>query len=332
MPDMNEMNPANPMPMPTRKGARDPFIEKMDVDTDARLFRFLGVFALLGVGLVSYVLSVEVIVPQHVNFTQRAIDTAVVTMKMEDLDKLEEKRKKKEVKTAPKKVRKKSGGGGKPRGKGNPNAPVTQAALKMITSRSSSSALSSYDLTNQKFAKDLDKVINNVSGLTRTGNTRLGGRKGKLDGAWNEGYAVGGSGGVDDMLGGLWGGDAGGPLGVKAKGGLGLKAPSASDIDMGFESGQRSTESILRVIRQHTPGLRHTYNRYLKTNPGFRGKVTLKFSIAPSGSIVELTIVGTTTGVSEFDEEVRKKVRSWRFEAIKGRSNDVVTVPFTFSE
>ncbi|MDB5049511.1 MAG: TonB family protein, partial [Fibrobacteres bacterium] len=143
--------------------------------------------------------------------------------------------------------------------------------------------------------------------------------------------AVGGSGGVDDLLGGLWGGDAG-PLGVKAKGGLGLKAPSASDIDMGQESGQRSTESILRVIRQHTPGLRHTYNKFLKTNPGFKGKVTMKFAIAPSGAIVELTIVGTTTGVAEFDSEIRDNVRMWRFEPVKGKSNDVVTVPFTFSE
>jgi TonB family protein len=184
---------------------------------------------------------------------------------------------------------------------------------------------------NQKFAKDLDKVINNVSGLTKTGQTRLGGRRGKVDGGWNDGFAVGGSGGVDDLLGGLWGGDAG-PLGVKAKGGLGLKAPSASDIDMGQESGQRSTESILRVIRQHTPGLRHTYNKFLKTNPGFKGKVTMKFAIAPSGAIVELTIVGTTTGVAEFDSEIRDNVRMWRFEPVKGKSNDVVTVPFTFSE
>jgi TonB family protein len=101
---------------------------------------------------------------------------------------------------------------------------------------------------------------------------------------------------------------------------------------MGQETGQRSTESILRVIRQHTPGLRHTYNKFLKTNPGFKGKVTLKFTIAPSGSIIELALTSSTTGVSDFDQEIRNKVKTWRFEPVKGRSNDVVTVPFTFSE
>ena len=317
-------------PMAPRPGGKDPFVERMEVESDKRLGRFLGVFAILGGALIGYAATIEVIVPVALYSTTKD-DTSQVVMKLADVEKKEDQKKEKLKKNAPPKPRKKAGGGGKPHGRGNPNAPVTQAALKLISSRSTSSSLTSYDLLNQKFAKDLDKVINNVSGLTKTGQTRLGGRRGKVDGGWNEGYAVGGSGGVDDLLGGLWGGDAG-PLGVKAKGGLGLKAPSASDIDMGQESGQRSTESILRVIRQHTPGLRHTYNKYLKTNPGFKGKITLKFAIAPSGSIVELTIVGSTTGVSDFDQEIRDKVRTWKFEPVKGKSNDVVTVPFTFSE
>src|SRR4051812_7542422 len=310
-------------------GAKDPFVERMEVESDKRLAKFLGVFAIIGGAIIGYAATVEVIVPVALYSTTKD-DTSQVVMKLADVEKKEDAKKEKKKNAAPK-PRKKAGGGGKPHGKGNPNAPVTQAALKLITSRSSSSSLSSYDLMTSKFAKDLDKVMNNVSGLTKTGQTRLGGRRGKVDGGWNEGYAVGGSGGVDDLLGGLWGGDAG-PLGVKAKGGLGLKAPSASDIDMGQESGQRSTESILRVIRQHTPGLRHTYNKYLKTSPGFKGKITLKFAIAPSGSIVELTIVGSTTGVNDFDQEIRDKVRTWKFEPIKGKANDVVTVPFTFSE
>ena len=318
---------ANDMFAPPGKGLKDPFIEKMEVESDRRLAKFVGIFAILGAGIISYGLTTEIIIPVSL-YASAGADTAQVVMKLDQVEKEMDKQKKK---NAPPKPRKRQGGGGKPRGKGIPNAPITQAALKLITSRTSSSSLSSYDLMNQKFAKDLDKVINNVAGLTKTGSTRLGGRRGKVDGGWNEGYAVGGSGGVDDLLGGLWGGDAG-PLGVKAKGGLGLKVPSASDIDMGQESGQRSTESILRVIRQHQPGLRHTYTKFLKINPGFKGKVTLKFAIAPSGSIVELTIVSSTTGVSEFDQEVRGNVKTWRFEPIKGKANDIVTVPFNFSE
>ncbi len=324
---------ANPNASPKLpKGKKDPFIEKFEVESDARLFRFLGVFLLLGAALVSYTLTVNVIIPGTLTYTEQKEDTAKVTLKTEDLEKLEKEKEKKKKEEEKKKSppKKRRGAGGKPRGRGTPNAHATQAALKMITSRSTMSSLSAYKLFGKTITKDLDKVLASVSGLTKTGNTRLGGRRGKVDGGWNEGYAVGGSGGVDDLLGGLWGGDGSGGLNLQAKGGL--KAPSSSDIDMGQESGQRSTESILRVIRQHTPGLRHTYNKYLKLNPGFKGKVTLKFTIAPSGSIIELSIISTTTGVVEFDQEVRDKVKSWHFEPVKGRANDNVTVPFTFSE
>lgn len=326
-PQMNA--PMGQPPVYMGKGRKDPFIEKFEVESDSRLGKFMGVCALMCGGILGWGMTTEYIIPVSLQYTNKGPDTSKVVMNLKDVEKVEKKDEKK--KNAPPKPRKRSGGGGKPKGRGIPNAPITQAALAVISSRTSNSSLSSYDLLNKKFARDLDKVMNNVSGLTKTGQTRLGARRGKTDGGFNEGYAVGGSGGVDDLLGGLWGGDAG-PLGVTAKGGLGLKAPSAADIDMGQESGQRSTESILRVIRQHTPGLRHTYNKHLKTNPGFKGKVTLRFSIAPSGSIVQLTIAGSTTGVSAFDEEIVNKVRSWRFEPIKGKANDVVTVPFTFSE
>ncbi|MFC1585648.1 TonB family protein [Fibrobacterota bacterium] len=131
------------------------------------------------------------------------------------------------------------------------------------------------------------------------------------------------------MLGGLLGGDNM-RVGVKAKGKL--KPPSASEIDMGQAGSRRSAASILRVVRQHMPGLRHTYNKHLKKNPGFSGKIHIKFDIAPSGKTVRVSIVSTTTGVSAFDAEIKNKVRRWRFEPITGKGNDIVTIPFTFSE
>ena len=60
--------------------------------------------------------------------------------------------------------------------------------------------------------------------------------------------------------------------------------------------------------------------------------MTFRFTIAPSGAIIELTIVSSTTGTDEFDQEIRDKVKAWRFEPIKGKGNDVVTVPFSFSQ
>ena len=238
--------------------------------------------------------------------------------------------KKEEKKDENQKKRKTAGGGGKPRGKGQPNAPQSRGVLKLLTTATSKSGFSAYNLTNNtKFAQDMDKVLKNVAGLQKTGETKLGGRKGKADAGFNDGYAEGGSGGIGDMLGGLLGG-GGGSISTRAKGKI--KAPSSKDIDWGDGGGSRSKAEVMRVVNARTPGLRYIYNKYLKTNPGFNGKVTLRFTIAPGGQIIQISIVSSTTGVSGFDKEIMQKVKSsFVFEKIKS-GNTTVTIPFTFTE
>jgi TonB family protein len=243
------------------------------------------------------------------------------------LDEKKEDKKKEEKKTE--KPRKKQGAGGKPRGKGQPNAPQTRGVLKMLTAKSTKSNFSAYNLMNDKnFTKDIDKVLKNVAGLQTTGKTELGNRRGSATGGFNDGYAEGGSGGIGDMLGGLIGG-SGGAIGTKSKGSL--KAPSARDIDMGKGDGSRSKQEIMQVVNARMPGLRNIYNKYLKLKPGFSGKVTLKFTIAPGGDIVSIAIVSSTTGYSEFDNAVKNMVATWKWKAIKS-GNTTPTIPFNFTE
>lgn len=96
-------------------------------------------------------------------------------------------------------------------------------------------------------------------------------------------------------------------------------------------SGQRSTESILKVIRRYTPELRHTYNAHLRRSR-FNGKVTLTYAIAPSGLVTWIHPVAETAGRPHFARDVVAKVQRWRYESVDSRADDVVTVPFTFSE
>ena len=201
--------------------------------------------------------------------------------------------------------------------------------LKLLTAQTKNASAAAYDLMkNQKFTKDIDKVLKDVAGLQTTGKTVLGGRRGKADGGFNEGYAEGGSGGIGDGLAGLLGGGGGG-IATKAKGSI--KTPSMRDIDMGAGGGSRSAADIMKVVRQRTPGLRHIYNKCLKKKPGFQGKVTLRFTIAPGGEIISISTVSSTTGYGEFDNEIKNAVSRWTFSKVKS-GNTTVTIPFTFSE
>jgi len=305
-----------------KKPELDPFVAAMLPESDKRTASFMGTFALISLVLGLFASMYEAAVDE-ILFENIESEDLSASMK---IDEKKEDKKKEEKKTE--KPRKKQGAGGKPRGKGQPNAPQSRGVLKMLSAKSSKSNMSAYNLMDSKLTKDLDKVLKNVAGLQTSGKTELGGRRGAATGGFNEGYAEGGSGGIGDMLGGLMGGSAGG-IGTKAKGSL--KAPSARDIDMGSGDGSRSKAEIMAVVNARMPGLRNIYNKYLKLKPGFSGKVTLKFTIAPGGDIVSIAIVSSTTGYSDFDNAVKNMVGTWKWKAIKS-GNTTPTIPFNFTE
>ncbi|MCQ2102662.1 MAG: TonB family protein [Fibrobacter sp.] len=93
----------------------------------------------------------------------------------------------------------------------------------------------------------------------------------------------------------------------------------------------RSADQIMSVVRRRTPGLRHIYNKFLKERPGFQGRVTLKFQVAPEGNVSSISIVNSTTGYDEFDEEISNAVGKWRFGKVQSGST-TITIPFSFFE
>ena len=302
----------------------DPLVASLMPESDKKMGAIAGISLVVAIAICMWASMYEAVVDEVV-FEESANEDLSASMTIEQKEEKKEEKKKEE----PKKPRKKAGGGGKPRGKGQPNAPQTRGVLKLLTAQTKNASAAAYDLMkNQKFTKDIDKVLKDVAGLQTTGKTVLGGRRGKADGGFNEGYAEGGSGGIGDGLAGLLGGGGGG-IATKAKGSI--KTPSERDIDMGAGGGSRSAADIMKVVRQRTPGLRHIYNKFLKKKPGFQGKVTLKFTIAPGGEVISISIASSTTGYGEFDAQIKGAVSNWTFSKVKS-GNTTVTIPFTFSE
>ena len=122
------------------------------------------------------------------------------------------------------------------------------------------------------------------------------------------------------------------PKNIKFKYRGNVERPSLSDFKVENKKGANRTASdIMKIVRRRAPGLRHVYNNYLKKNPGFQGKITLKFTIAPKGEITDVSIVSSTTQNSKFDAEIQQLVGSWGFRRVKS-GNTTVIIPFTFFE
>ncbi len=181
---------------------------------------------------------------------------------------------------------------------------------------------------NDKFVADIDRVLKEVAGLQTTDKTVLGGRRGKTDGGLYDDYTESSYDGAGDGLAPLFVGGGGG-ISTKAKGNI--KTPSAQDLDIKSNKASRTSGDIMKVVRQRTPGLRHIYNNYLKKKPGFWGRIALKFTIAPNGEVISISVTSSTTGYGEFDAAIKGAVQNWTFSKVK-EGNTTVTIPFTFSE
>lgn len=311
-----------------KKEKLDPIVAMLLPESDKKMGAVASVSLIVALLLCFWATTYEVLIDDAIFVDSKTPD---ITTTMNIIEKKEEKKDPpKERPKKPKDIqRKHPGSGAKPKGRGNPKAAETRGVLKILTAQTNNAANSVYTLMNdKKFARDIDKVIKQANGLQVTGKTRLGERRGAVNAGFNEGIASGGSGGISDGLAGLMNGAAG-AISTKAIGKL--VPPSPNEIDMGTGNSSRSASDIMKVVRQRTPGLRHIYNSHLKKKPGFQGKVTLSFTISPGGEVITIAIVSSTTGYSEFDNEVKKAVSRWAFSKVKS-GNTTVTIPFTFSE
>ncbi len=116
---------------------------------------------------------------------------------------------------------------------------------------------------------------------------------------------------------------------LKEKGGVNLEEMSALSGDT-EAIGHRSQQSIRDVVVSYMGRITYIYNKYLKTNPDFGGKVVIEIKIAASGEVLNARIVSSSMNNQAFENELLQVVRHIRFKPIP---EGVVTVenPFVFS-
>ena len=313
-----------------RKPDLSPMEARMDVESDRRLFGYVGSGWMFGIVFASYALTIQIaeLIPPplgpEVDIAKPQPEIRIIIPEAAYHRKTD---KPKLTRHTPK-----PGTPGnhapKPTAEKPSNNPGNLAA-NVIGSNTGKAGLTAYDIMAKTVKNmDLDK-LSEFGTLTRTGATRLGGRRGKQSMGYNEGYNADGTGG-NGIPGVEIPGFEGGPIAGKPKAPENIGKPV--EIDQFQNTTTRSTASILAVIRSHSPGLRHIYNSYLKLQPGMAGKITLRFAIAPSGQVVDVGLAGSTTSSPGFDARIVQSVMTWHFDPVKAIGNDIVTVPFNFSE
>jgi TonB family protein len=115
---------------------------------------------------------------------------------------------------------------------------------------------------------------------------------------------------------------------VKKLGSINVSKPQVTGTAQA--SANRDEESITSIVRSNLPRLQAIYNRSLKMNPDLKGKIIIKFTIVPDGSVSDVEMVSSTFGDADFENSMLLRVRQWKFPAIKEEKNLTVTYPFVF--
>jgi TonB family protein len=106
-----------------------------------------------------------------------------------------------------------------------------------------------------------------------------------------------------------------------------LQMESASDggaSGTGSRNANRSMDAIQKVMLSHVPAIRYCYERELRRNPELRGKVTVRITIGPDGSVKDAEINASTLNDERVERCILARVRGWKdFEQIDPNEGDV---------
>lgn len=94
----------------------------------------------------------------------------------------------------------------------------------------------------------------------------------------------------------------------------------------------RSRELIKEVLASFNGSIAFLYRKALRDNPALNGTITVEFTIASSGEIINARIVASTIHDEEFEQQVLKCIQSWRFLPLPGSGNTVIKYPISFEQ
>ena len=94
----------------------------------------------------------------------------------------------------------------------------------------------------------------------------------------------------------------------------------------------RGADAIEAMIAQHRAQIAYCYQRELKSNPGLKGKIVVRFTVRANGRVTGAKVVQSTLGNTKVERCIVRIIRRFRFETVgKEKGNLTYEYPFIFS-
>jgi TonB family protein len=104
-----------------------------------------------------------------------------------------------------------------------------------------------------------------------------------------------------------------------------LKIESTSDVaGQAKKSVHRSPDAIHEVMLRHVSAVRYCYDRELRKNPTLKGKIVVRITVAPDGTVKDASVVSSTLNDANVESCILSRIHSWNdFEPISASEGDV---------
>lgn len=139
-------------------------------------------------------------------------------------------------------------------------------------------------------------------------------------GAGNGGFGRGGSGGGNGTGNGNGNGNGNGGGEPGERGVAGNEPDRAPN--------RLTPAQVQRVVQMHLGAVRACFELEARNNPGFKGGVTIGWSIAPDGHVAGASVAGNSSGSARAANCVLNRVREWHFPSSEGTTN--TSYPFVY--
>ena len=82
--------------------------------------------------------------------------------------------------------------------------------------------------------------------------------------------------------------------------------------DLNLRSKTRTAQEVIRVVQSHTRALQDCYKQELRYDPTIKGKVLVRFTIDPDGTVVGASIISSTLNSPRMEECILNRIKRWR--------------------
>lgn len=177
--------------------------------------------------------------------------------------------------------------------------------------------------TNRKKERfqDLEKALENMSGLKQTGDIKMMNRKLVR----SKDVSVSHREKIDDLVASI---GAAKTTTFAKKGNFVIQRPESIE-GAASSNVKRDNNAINKVVKSNKTSIRISYEKYLKRIPDLAGKITVRFTILASGKVTNAQILENTTKNSGLERDIIRKIKMWHFEEI-AEGEVTVTYPFIF--